>query len=112
MPNGGKIELNNNGRTIREGLAYIELRISDTGAGIPPKVLANLFAPVSSSKKGENRGLGLHIVQSLVKKLNGFISCSSGESGTKFEILLPASGDIENIGSKPARIVNTVWSQR
>lgn len=112
LPNGGKIELNNNGRTIRDGLAYIELSISDTGAGIPAKVLANLFAPVSSNKKGEHHGLGLHIVQSLVKKLNGFISCSSGESGTKFEILLPASGETENNGSKPARIVNTVWSQR
>ncbi len=112
LPKGGKIELNNNGRTIREGLAYLGLSISDNGAGIPANVLTNLFSPVLSNKSGENRGLGLHIVQSLVKKLNGLIGCSSGEFGTTFEILLPVSGDTENISSKPARVVSTVWSQK
>lgn len=106
LPKGGKIEVKNNGRVIREGRTYLELRISDTGAGIPADVLANLFSPVRSSKSGENRGLGLNIVQNLVTKVNGLISCRSGESGTIFEILLPVPGVAGNASSKPARAAN------
>ena len=90
LPMGGDIEVRNKGRVVRDGNSYIELHIRDNGAGIPADVLANLFAPVHSSKGGENRGLGLNIVQSLVKRLNGFITCHSGKSGTTFEVLLPA----------------------
>jgi nitrogen-specific signal transduction histidine kinase len=80
------------------------LRISDNGAGIPADVLANLFSPVHSNKSGENRGLGLNIVQSLVKKLNGFIACHSGESGTTFEVLLPAHAATVTNGSGPKQV--------
>jgi signal transduction histidine kinase len=90
LPMGGEIEVRNNGLKLWEGRAYIELCVSDTGKGIPADILANLFSPVRSSKNGERRGLGLNIVQNLVKKLNGYISCRSGESGTIFEVLLPA----------------------
>jgi HD-like signal output (HDOD) protein/nitrogen-specific signal transduction histidine kinase len=108
LPNGGKIEVKNNGRVIREGRAYLELCISDSGAGIPADVLDNLFSPVHSSKSGVNRGLGLSIVQSLVKKINGLISCRSGESGTAFEILLPVPEATVHTIRKPARVANTV----
>lgn len=100
LPKGGKIEVRNNGRVMREGRAYLELCISDNGAGIPVDVLANLFSPVRSSRNGQNRGLGLDIVQSLVKKINGLISCRSGESGTTFEILLPVPGTTGHASSE------------
>jgi signal transduction histidine kinase len=54
------------------------------------EVLANLFSAVRSTKDGAHHGLGLSIVHSLVKKLNGQIACRSGRTGTAFEILLPA----------------------
>jgi len=56
---------------------------------LPPEVMAKLFSPVRSTKPGENRGLGLSIVQGLVKKLNGRIECRSSRMGASFEILLP-----------------------
>ena len=90
LPNGGTIEVRNNGQKMRDARAYCELCISDTGTGIPADVLANLFSPVQSSKRGENRGLGLSIIQGLVKKIGGFISCDSKASGTTFTVLLPA----------------------
>jgi signal transduction histidine kinase len=108
LPRGGKVEVRNNGRTIRQGRTYLELCISDTGEGIPADVLANLFSPVHSSKSGTNRGLGLSIVQSLVKKINGLISCRSGESGTTFEILLPVPDAAGRTSSKSIRVANTV----
>jgi len=63
---------------------------------------------VHSSKSGTNRGLGLSIVQSLVKKINGLISCRSGESGTTFEILLPVPDAAGRTSSKSIRVANTV----
>ncbi len=104
LPMGGDIEVRNNGRVARDGSSYIELRISDNGAGIPADVLANLFLPVHSNKSGENRGLGLNIVQSLIKRLSGFIACHSGESGTTFEVLLPAHDATANNGSEPKQV--------
>ena len=108
LPKGGNIEVKNNGRIIREGRPYLELCITDTGTGIPSDVLANLFSPVRSAKKGGSRGLGLNIVQGLVHKLNGFISCDSGESGTTFDILLPVPDEVLSVSVKTARFANAV----
>jgi putative nucleotidyltransferase with HDIG domain len=94
LPKGGNIEITNIGRVHDDGGRFFELCIKDTGPGIPPQVLANLFSPVSSSKLGENRGIGLSIVQTLVKRLHGQISCRSTKAGTVFEILLPAKSTL------------------
>lgn len=106
LPMGGEIEVRNNGLKMREGQPYIELCVSDTGTGIPADILANLFSPVRSGKSGERRGLGLSIVQSLVKKTNGYISCKSGESGTTFEVLLPAFDAGEYADTESKQIAN------
>ncbi|MDO9167008.1 MAG: HDOD domain-containing protein [Rhodoferax sp.] len=103
LPKGGQIEINNNGRVHRDGRAFFELCIEDTGPGIPAEVLANLFSPVRSSKVGENRGIGLSIVHSLVKRLNGLISCRSSKAGTVFEILLPVRNAVAQ-GAVPVSI--------
>lgn len=89
MPQGGHIEIINVGQTRVEGRDYFALTIRDSGPGLPAEVMAKLFSPVTSSKTGENRGLGLNIVHGLVKKLGGRIDCRSSRVGTSFEILLP-----------------------
>jgi HD-like signal output (HDOD) protein/signal transduction histidine kinase len=87
---GGRIEIVNRGHVHRERTLYVELAVTDTGPGLAPDVMANLFSKVRSTKDGAHRGLGLSIVHGLVKKLNGQIACRSGRGGTAFEILLPA----------------------
>jgi HD-like signal output (HDOD) protein/signal transduction histidine kinase len=87
---GGRIEIVNRGIVHRERTLYVELAVTDTGPGLSPEVMANLFSSVRSTKDGAHRGLGLSIVHGLVKKLNGQIACRSGRGGTAFEILLPA----------------------
>jgi putative nucleotidyltransferase with HDIG domain len=89
LSKGGRIEISNKGCVQREGAAYFELCVNDTGPGIPAEVLASLFTPVRSAKAGDNRGIGLSIVHSLVTRLNGQISCRSTKAGTSFDILLP-----------------------
>ena len=100
MPAGGAIHIASSGPVNRDGHPYIELTVKDSGPGMLPEVLANLFTP-GASTKGEARGLGLSIVHELVKKADGFITCRSGDQGTAFEILFPvrqqmpqAAGDL------------------
>jgi putative nucleotidyltransferase with HDIG domain len=68
---------------------HIEIRIEDSGGGIPPAVLAHLYQPVPSSKGGSHQGVGLAIVGQLVSDLHGLINCRSGEQGSSFQLLLP-----------------------
>ncbi|MNK50622.1 Nitrogen regulation protein NR(II) [compost metagenome] len=89
LPDGGRIEVANRGHVNRDRRLYLELCVSDNGAGLAPEVLANLFSPVRSSKEGAHHGLGLSIVHDLVTRLHGVIGCRSSKSGTSFEILLP-----------------------
>jgi signal transduction histidine kinase/HD-like signal output (HDOD) protein len=88
---GGRIEISSRGLVNRDRKLYVELVVADTGPGLPREVLANLFSAVRSTKDGDHHGLGLSIVHSLVKKLQGHIACRSGSTGTSFEILLPAA---------------------
>ncbi|HEY3448439.1 MAG TPA: ATP-binding protein [Myxococcales bacterium] len=69
----------------------VEIRVADTGQGIPAEELPKIFEPFYTTKPvGEGTGLGLAIVHGIVEKHGGRIACSSrpGE-GTQFTIFLP-----------------------
>lgn len=106
---GGRIDVASRGLVNRERKLYVELAVADTGPGLPREVLANLFAAVKSTKDGDHHGLGLSIVHSLVKKLQGHIACRSGNTGTAFEILLPAAtaGSTGTAPALPARVLGS-----
>ncbi|WP_300457825.1 HDOD domain-containing protein [Desulfobacula sp.] len=71
----------------------VEIVISDNGPGIDEKIKETLFEPYTTTKTGTaNSGLGLSIVHSIVKELNGTITCRSKQGmGTRFIIILPVS---------------------
>ncbi len=78
---------------ISDGRAgeFVVLMVSDTGAGIPPEVLAKIFEPFFTTKpEGKGTGLGLSTSVRIVKAHEGFLSVQSvaGE-GTTFEVYLP-----------------------
>ncbi|WP_028102708.1 HDOD domain-containing protein [Pseudoduganella violaceinigra] len=102
QPDGGRIEIANRGLVNRDRGRYVELAVSDSGPGLAPDVLANLFGPVPSSKPGPHHGLGLSIVHSLVGKLDGMISCRSSAHGTSFELLLPVRGGASQPAALPS----------
>jgi signal transduction histidine kinase len=69
----------------------VQVRICDTGPGIPPDVLPRLFEPFFTTKApGIGTGLGLHITHSVVSRHGGRIEVES-EPGkeTCFIITLP-----------------------
>jgi signal transduction histidine kinase len=91
MPKGGRIEISNKGCMQRDGRSVYALCVKDNGPGIPLEQRSRIFSPVQSTKAGANRGIGLSIVQGLVKKLGGSIDCASSSAGTSFDIFLPAA---------------------
>ena len=87
----------------------VVLRVSDTGRGLTPEQIEQLFEPFNrlglESENIEGTGIGLAIVKALVDHMRGSIHVSSKVGqGTVFEVCLPvatepgpaASGDTEN----------------
>jgi signal transduction histidine kinase len=74
----------------------VDLRIRDTGCGIPADILAHVFEPFFTTKRGRGTGLGLSISQSYVRRHGGDIHIESlPGSGTTVRLLLP----IRQVGS-------------
>ncbi|WP_231973266.1 sensor histidine kinase [Variovorax sp. HW608] len=76
----------------REGGRVI-LRVSDTGPGIPPDILARLFEPfVTSKPAGTGLGLGLVISAQLVRAMDGTLRAANlPDGGACFVVDLPAA---------------------
>jgi signal transduction histidine kinase len=71
----------------------VKFWVRDTGPGIPAEVLPKIFQPYFTTKgPREGTGLGLNIVQRLIKEGNGALHCHTkpGE-GTTFTIYLPGA---------------------
>jgi len=80
-------------RSLPDETEHIEVSVRDTGPGISPKVLRNLFVPFFTTKT-EGTGLGLAISQSIVQNAGGAIEVHSQPgAGTTFTIVLPAADD-------------------
>jgi PAS domain S-box-containing protein len=80
-----------NGMLAPEG-NYVRLEVSDTGCGMTEEVKARVFDPFFSTKF-PGRGLGLAVVQGIVRDHRGAINLVSAPGqGTTFEVLLPCAG--------------------
>src|SRR5580698_3901627 len=80
-------------RSMVEDTELVEVGVRDTGPGISPKVLRNLFIPFFTTKS-QGTGLGLAISQSIVQNAGGAIEVHSQPgAGTTFTIVLPSAGD-------------------
>jgi len=65
------------------------ITVSDTGRGIPPEDLGNIFRPFYTTK-GNGTGLGLSLARRIVEEHQGHIEVSSVVgAGSKFTVLLP-----------------------
>jgi len=92
MPDGGilTIELNHQDREI-------EIKVSDTGIGIPDKNMDKIFTPFFTTKAmGKGTGLGLPLIYGIIKMHKGQIHVVSnadpekGPTGTTFKLRIPA----------------------
>jgi PAS domain S-box-containing protein len=77
---------------------WAEIRISDTGGGIPEKIRSRIFDPFFTTKEvGKGTGQGLAISHNvIVEKLGGLINLETEEgSGSTFIICLPVTNSNE-----------------
>lgn len=92
-PSGGTVRVDIDG-----GPQQVQVRVSDTGHGIPGEELANIFERYYRVDRGEfgaegSTGLGLAITRRIVELHGGRIAVDSTVgAGTRFRFALPAAG--------------------
>jgi PAS domain S-box-containing protein len=93
MPRGGHLEIavtqQTDPQTEGERAGHIEIKVADSGPGIPDDLLDRIFEPFLTTKTN-GMGLGLTIASRIVNQHGGSISARSQEGvGTTFYIRLP-----------------------
>jgi signal transduction histidine kinase len=87
MPDGGELTLT--ARVAEPG--WMEVAVTDSGVGITPEQQAKLFQPLFSTK-AKGMGLGLAVIQTLVRQHGGDVVFESEPGrGSTFTVRLPLS---------------------
>ena len=90
MPYGGTLTLHS---SFEPKSQRVELKISDTGSGIPKEIQNRLFEPFFTTKKS-GTGLGLAIAYGVIERHKGELKLeSSPGKGTTVTIVLPVSSE-------------------
>ena len=77
--------------TAGDAEGWIEVRVADSGPGLPPEVISRLFQPFVTTKE-KGMGIGLSICQSIIEAHGGRISAGQAdEGGAMFKFSLPPS---------------------
>lgn len=98
----------------KEGCVRLTYRVADTGIGMSPEFLKNLYQPFvrqtdSRVNKIQGTGLGLAITKQMVDLMEGSIDCQSEEGkGTTFTVILDipaATHQKADITLEPMRVL-------
>ncbi len=73
--------------TLLRGEPAVALEVEDTGGGIQPSVMRNIFNPFFTTRQ-DGTGLGLSIVHRIIEHHHGNIEVQNGELGARFIIRL------------------------
>jgi signal transduction histidine kinase len=91
MPEGGVIEV-----SARRVPGFVQVEVADHGSGIAEEILPEIFRPRFSTH--DSRGLGLHIVETIVRDHEGEVTASNraDRPGARFTIRVPVEGVLVN----------------
>jgi len=107
MPSSGRLSISAENVFIDENYArmnigakvgpHVVITVSDTGTGIPSKIMDRIFEPFFTTKEpGKGTGLGLSMAFGIVKGHGGFIHVySEVRRGTRLRVYLPAIETVE-----------------
>jgi signal transduction histidine kinase len=76
----------------------IQVKITDSGAGISPEIQSRIFEPFYTTKSvGKGSGLGLDVVRRIVENRHyGTISLESNPGKTSFTVCLPVAAPLSS----------------
>lgn len=113
MPDGGEVEISTrtawlsradlmSNEDARPG-PYAEIRVTDSGSGMEPEVLARAFEPFFTTKgPGRGTGLGLSQVFGFVRQLGGHVAIRSEmRRGSSVSLYLPLVAGIASAPAEP-----------
>jgi len=97
MPNGGTVRVSTErgpcSPDSKNARREVRIKVEDTGPGIDPSVIDDMFKPFSTAKK-DGSGLGLAIVKKIVENLGGEVSGYNLQGGgAAISIVLPPSAE-------------------
>lgn len=86
---------------------YLKLTVSDTGTGIKPDIIESIFEPYFTTKQpGEGTGLGLPVVNGIIKQFGGEITVESEPGrGSTFSVYLPVSEKRAKAASETLKVL-------
>jgi signal transduction histidine kinase len=90
MPNGGTLRIT----CAATSRSRVEVRVEDTGVGIPPESLGRIF-DLYFTTKDHGTGIGLSMVYRIVQMHDGEVEVQSTPGrGTTFRVLLPRANEV------------------
>lgn len=105
MPHGGELKVSLR-YPANGSRGEVAVEIADTGVGMAPETLAQIFDPTFTTKRlGTGAGLGLALCDQIVRQHAGTIQVESGpQRGTRFTIVLPVDcrEKLETMAAVPA----------
>ena|GEM_PF-716009 len=86
---------------------YLQISVSDTGTGIPKKIINTIFEPFFTTKEqGKGTGLGLSAVYGTVRDHKGSINVySEPGQGSVFKVFLPLSSATSDLSIQKSGII-------
>ncbi len=101
MPHGGTLTVTAGMEKIHDA-AFLFLKVSDTGQGIPTEKLPLIFEPFFTTKEiGHGTGLGLSITRKIIEDHGGFVRAESAMGkGSAFSLYFPYQSEEESLKVK------------
>ena len=85
MPKNGEIDI-----VTECDSKNVTVRVIDNGTGIPKEIMSRIFDPFFTTKKvGQGTGIGLDLVNRIIKRHHGEIKVSSVPGRTEFAVCIP-----------------------